>query len=254
MRKTSFLIFGILAFFSFTGCESNNPDLTIAVASNLQFVMEEIVADYEKETGQKVQVVTGSSGKLFAQIKSGAPFDVFLSADTLFPSRVIQEDLATTNYHVFAYGVLVLWSSDTLKQNPTQMLSKISESWKNTTKKWAIANPKTAPYGYATKRYLDALEVYQELLPYQVQGESVAQVNQFVHAKSVAFGFTSLSSVMAKKIDSSFWFLINPNQYPHIQQTALILNSSMKSNEFIKYLERPVAIKWLNAHGYIIPK
>ena len=238
----------------FNSCDRAKPDLTIAVASNLQFVIEEIIADYESETGQKVQMVTGSSGKLFAQIKNGAPYDVFLSADTLFPSRVIHDGIASNKFQVFAHGALVFWSSDSLKQVPTQMLPNLSKYWKNTTNKWAIANPKTAPYGLATKMYLESLQVYDELLPFQVKGESVSQVNQFVHAKSVSFGFTSLSSVMSQKIDPTFWFLINPNQYPLIQQTALILNSSIKSNEFIKFLESPTAIKRLTEYGYIIPK
>ena len=237
-----------------TGCQETKPDLTIAVAANLQFVMEKIITRYEKETGQSIEMVTGSSGKLFLQITNGAPFDVFLSADTLYPNRVIRNGGTESNYKIFAHGVLVFWSADTLNEIPGLLLPHLAQRWKNNTKKWAIANPRTAPYGFATQKYLEGMQVYNKLLPFQVQGESVAQVNQFVHTHSVSFGFTSLSSVIAKNIDPAFWYTIDPDKYPLIQQTALELKPSKKSKGFIEYLESPETIECLAEQGYLIPK
>jgi molybdate transport system substrate-binding protein len=233
--------FGLILVVGFTlsSCQSKTSVLTIAVASNLQYVIEDLTDEFSAQYSVKCNWVTGSSGKLTAQLKEGAPFDVFLSADSTYPLFLIENKLAHS-LSTFAFGKLVLWSS----QSPFPNLEETSAV--------AIANPKSAPYGIAARQSLDYIEVEESKL---VFGESVAQVNQFVLSGAVDFGFTSKSSVLAAQTQGKgSWVLVDPNFYSPIAQTAVALKHrpalSESAMQFIDFLSSKKAEEILLANGY----
>jgi molybdate transport system substrate-binding protein len=223
--------------------------LTIASSSNLQFVMPLLLAEFETQTHYSCDAVFGSSGKLFAQINAGAPFDVFLSADTLYPTQLKNKGMLSGKIVSFARGSLVLWSMDSIGNSAECFFNSLPD----TNYHWAMANPQTAPYGFAAQEYLQHIQRYKAMINSRVLGESVSQVNQFIYTQAVYFGFTSKSSVVTKKRSQYHWIEIPKEQYHEIQQTAIVLKKS-KNKEvahlFIEFLQSSSAIEILNAHGY----
>ncbi len=243
----------VLVFFWGAGCQESKPQLTIAVAANLQFVMPQIIDDFQKETGQSVDVITGSSGKLYAQIVNGAPYDVFLSADTLFPSLLVAKGIGRPNWEVFAYGTLVLWSSDPFNESVDTLLWNYADTFTKIQRKWAMANPEIAPYGLASQQFLNNKGLFESMQLSMIKGESISQVNQFVYSKSVLFGFTSYSSVLAKKVDANLWKVIPRSEYAPIQQTSIMLKDSDNAKAFMEFLMGEKASNRLKSFGYVLP-
>lgn len=237
-----FWYFCIVLLFS---CKSDkaNDHLHIAVASNLQYVMKDIVAAYEKEYGQKCYLTTSSSGKLTAQIKSAAPYDIFLSADMDYP-KVLFEDSLCSSPEIFAYGQLVLWS---MHENVD--LSKVLREGN----KIAIANPSIAPYGRAAKAYLAKLGKDNIEL---IQGESIAQVNQYIINGAVDAGITSLSSVMATPMKGKgVWQIIDKELYPPLPHAVVRISQDTKHSTvdaFYQYLFSVHAQRLFEEHGYVL--
>lgn len=232
-----------------SSCSSNTkPDLILGAASNMQFVLPDLLVEFESQTGKKCTVIYGSSGKLFSQISAGAPVDIFFSADTIFPKQLESNKLTIGSKHLFALGQLALWSNEPISKSLGEFLkSKPSGSH------WAMANPQIAPYGQATQECISNLDMLEILKRSMVLGESVSQVNQFIYSKSVSFGFTSKSSVIAQNISPEFWLEVPDSLYQNIQQTAVILKKSNEielAHEFIVYLKSNTAQEILKRNGY----
>ena len=175
-------------------------EVRIAVATNFLATLKEIVRNFSRDTGHTAVISSGSSGKLYAQIKHGAPFDVFFSADVQRPHLLEKEGLATQGSRfVYAVGRLTLWSpdADMINGNGKEVLSNSGF------RRLAIANPKTAPYGAAAQSALQALGLWNQMKGRLVQGENVGQTLQFVFSRNAQFGFVSLSQVLDSKINGS---------------------------------------------------
>lgn len=199
-------------------------------------------------------MVKGSSGKLTAQIREGAPFDVFLSADIQFPEQLFAEGIAERPPKIYAYGHLVLWTAQEELTAETETLSHPE------LRHIAIANPNIAPYGKAAQEVLTKLHLLDTMKHKLVFGESISQVNQFVVSKSADAGFTSLSSVKATKMKGiGNWNEINDTLYNPISQAGVALtikgssSSTKKANDFIEYLSSTRAQEILKKHGYSLP-
>ena len=189
MIQTVSLVF----FFHLSMSIAYAEDVRIAVATNFLATLNEIATTFEKDTGHSAVVSSGSSGKLYAQIIHGAPFDVFLSADSKRPKLLEDDGLAVTGSRfTYAVGRLTLWSSDPdmIKGNGKDVLTN------NRFTRLAIANPKTAPYGVAAKSTLQALGLWDYLYDRLVQGENIGQTFQFVYSKNAEIGFVALSQVL----------------------------------------------------------
>ncbi len=214
------IVFSIISSILSTSCKQKHSDkLTIAVASNMQFTMKELSREFTNQTGITCDLIISSSGKLTAQIKEGAPFDVFVSADMKYPNELFTSGHTTTKPQVYAYGKLVLWSGvDDIKPSIDILTtSEISHI--------AIANPKTAPYGIAAIEVLKHHGIYENVKKKLVFGESISQTNQFITSKSAEIGFTSKSIVLSPQIHGKGnWITIQETDYTTISQGIVILN------------------------------
>lgn len=230
--------------------------LKVAAAANTLFVMKALQADFKEKTGIEMTVITGSSGKLTAQIRNGAPYDLFLSADTDFPDELYKSGFTIGKPKVYALGSLIICSGSGLDlKNWKTLLSGSSVS------KIAMANPALAPYGKAAEQALKQARLWEKLQPKLVLGESISQVNTYLVTGSVAVGFTTEALISEYRATASSplrWVRINPNTYQPIRQAAVLLSYSKKENynaalKFFNYLSSPAAKQLLKLNGYHIP-
>ena len=211
MRKTK--LHSLTCFFVLFGClmgtsQSVADEIKVAVASNFYPTMKVIAKLYELKTAgstghHKVVLIPGSSGKHYAQIMNGAPFDIFFSADTERARLLEQEGrvLAGTRF-TYALGKLILWSSiDNYVDSKGEVLNKKDFRY------LAIANPKLAPYGKSAEEALRSLKLWTNLKERLVQGENIAQTFQFVSSGNAKLGFVAYSQIMNSdhSTDGSFW-------------------------------------------------
>jgi molybdate transport system substrate-binding protein len=228
-------------------------EILVAVAANFAGPMKPIAADFEKDTGHKLSVVDGATGKLYAQIQNGAPFEVFLSADDTTPARLEQEGLAVTGTRfTYAIGKLVLWSA-----KPGYVDAKGQVLERNKFAHIAIANPKTAPYGAAAVEVLKRLNLLETLTPKFVQGESIAQTQQFVATGNAELGFVALSQIQekGKPATGSSW-IVPGSLYSPIRQDAVLLDKGRgkaASRTFLEYLRGKKAQALIKGFGYDLP-
>jgi len=228
--------------------------LTVAAAANVQYVMNELVKDFESSTGIKADVILGSSGKLTAQIKESAPYDVFVSADMNYPRELYNSGFAIDSPKVYANGLLVLWTTNTSIKPANDLRVLISDA----VKKIAIANPETAPYGTASVEAMNYYKVYDKVKDKLVYGESISQTNQFIIAGAADIGFTAKSIVLSSEMKGKgTWADINPKSYNPIRQGAVILKHGNETNhdaakKFYDYLFSQRAKNILTKYGYVI--
>lgn len=243
-------VISLSASFSVTAAEP----LTVAVAANVKFVFDELKAEFKKSSGIDANGVFASSGKINAQIKSGAPYDVFLSADMEFPEALHREGFAVAPPRVYARGVLVLWTLQPLDM--TQGLRVLTSP---AVKKVAMANPRLAPYGREAMRALDHFKLRAAVEPKLIYGESIAQVNQYIDTKSVEIGFTAKSVVLAPQMQGrGKWIEVPRESYQPIEQGVVMLKHGADKNldaskQFMTFMASARARSILEKFGYILP-
>jgi molybdate transport system substrate-binding protein len=239
-------------FFLLTFTSQAQP-LRVAVAANAQYVAEVLKEAFTKETGVAVELIVGSSGKLTAQLQQGAPFDVFLSADTKYPEALFQAGLTTASPKVYAYGVLVLWSMQ--NQQVSKGLPGLLDS---RIKKVAVANHETAPYGEAALQALRYAKIDKPLQSKLVFGESVTQVNQYIMSEAADAGFTAKSVVLEPSMKGKGkWVAVDPKSYTPIAQAAVILKTAQKrkakeAQQFYNFLFGKKAKVIFQQYGYVV--
>jgi molybdate transport system substrate-binding protein len=252
MKKINvILLFGLLflAQLSFAA-----ESLTVAVASNVKYAFDDLALAFTQESGIKINPVFSSSGKLTAQIKSGAPYDVFLSADMEYPAILFKDWQATSPPIVYAYGALVLWTAADVD------LSKgVAGLVDGSIKKVAIASPKLAPYGREAIKALDFYKVRAAVELKLVYGEGISQVNQYIDTKSVEVGFTAKSVVLSPGLQGKGKWVEVPNEsYAPIAQGLVILRHGSENNgeaarKFYGFVFSSKAQAILTKYGYKLP-
>jgi molybdate transport system substrate-binding protein len=227
-------------------------EVSVAVAANFTAPMQLIAAGFEKETGHKVQAAYGATGKFYAQIKNGAPFEVLLTADEETPVKLIKENAAVAgSQFTYAIGKLVLWSAKpAIVDGAGAMLKNGGFDH------LALANPKLAPYGAAAVEVMKGLGVYEALQPKIVTGESIAQAHQFISTGNALLGFVALSQVLKDgKIEGSAW-IVPAKLYAPIRQDAVILEKGKgkpAAEALMKYLKSDKAKVVIQSFGYELP-
>ncbi|HEY6974940.1 MAG TPA: molybdate ABC transporter substrate-binding protein [Chitinophagaceae bacterium] len=228
--------------------------LTVAAAANVQFVMAELVKDFDSSTGTNTNIILNSSGKLTAQIKEGAPYDVFVSADMKYPEELYKTGFAINSPKVYANGLLVLWTTQS-NITPGGDLKILTS---DAIKKIAVANPQTAPYGEASVEAMNYFKVYDKVKGKLVYGESISQTNQYIVTRSADIGFTAKSIVLADEMKGKgIWIDVDRRSYKPIQQAAVILKHGNETNQqpakkFFNYLYSDKAKNILKKYGYVV--
>ena len=234
------------------GCRSNpESKLNIAVAANMQYAIEDLVADFTGRTKIECNVILGSSGKLLAQITEGAPYDLFISADEKYPAELFTRGLTINIPAIYAFGQLVLICGDSTWKSVDQVNFTRIE-------KFALANAKTAPYGKAAEDAINYFRWNEQLQNKKVYGESISQTNLFIMTGSAEMGLTSQSLVFSDKLESNPNFILIPAEsYSPLAQAAVILDSSQRKEDaaqFFNYLLSPEARAILKKFGYLVPE
>lgn len=226
----------------------------MAVAANFAGPAKSLAARFSRETPHKVSLATGSTGKFYAQIRSGAPFDVFLSADDETPRRLEKESLAVPGTRfTYAIGKLVLWSP---KEGVVDANGEVLH--KGGFKRLAIANPKLAPYGAAARQALQKLGLWTAMQGKLVLGENIAQTLQFVVSGNAEIGFVALSQVQETgktPPPGSFWFPPR-DAYEPIRQDAVLLargSANPAARAFLQFLRTREAQVLIRESGYELP-
>ncbi|MBW4889412.1 molybdate ABC transporter substrate-binding protein [Mucilaginibacter sp. HMF5004] len=241
----------ILAILLIQQCFAQN--IKVAVAANLQSVIKVLGADFTKRSGIVIEPIIGSSGNLATQIKNGAPFDVFLSADMAFPQGLYTDGFAVDKPLVYASGSLIVCSTQNIDIKHWQSIIL-----NNDISKIAIANPAIAPYGKAATEALTKLNIIDKIKAKTVTGESIAQVNTYIITGVVNFGFTSQSLLMDdNQTIKLYWAPVDKKLYTPIQQGMVILKHATDNNlpqvqKFCKYLLSSSAKAILKKYGYLV--
>ena len=226
-------------------------ELIIAVASNFTAPMQEIAQTFEAQSGHKVQLAFGSSGKLYAQIRHGAPFQALFSADQQIPARLEAEGYAVADSRfTYAEGKLVLWSPHADAVDPSGAVLA-----QGAFRRLALANPRLAPYGAAAQQALEALGLLNDTRTKWVQGENISQTYQFVATGNAELGLIALSQVMrdGKLIRGSSW-IVPPSLYAPIKQDAVILQNGKNSQalrDFWQFLHSDSVQQRIASFGYV---
>jgi molybdate transport system substrate-binding protein len=224
-------------------------EVSVAVAANFTDAARDLAPLFEKATGHKAKVSYGSTGKLYAQIANGAPFEVFLAADTKRPRKAEQEGLAVTGSRfVYAKGKLALWSAKPGLVDGGMMYLKNAGF-----AHLAIANPKTAPYGLAAQQVIEHLKLWSQLRPKLVRGDSIAQTFQFVASGNAESGLVAYSQVKAWKGDAGSTWVVPAEYYAPIEQAAVLLKkgeSRPAAEAFLEFLKSAAAKEVIERYGY----
>ena len=256
MWNTKLKIFALLfvcQFFITTQSVAN--EIRIAVASNFYPTMKEIVEQFEIETfdsskASKIVLIPGSSGKHYAQIINGAPFDLFFSADKIRPVLLEQQRIfKNESRFTYALGKLALWSPiKGLVDSEGQIL------YDKDFRFLAIANPKIAPYGIATKETLVSMKLWLDMNEKLVRGENIAQAFQFISSGNAELGFVSFSQLMNPNfpVRGSFWE-VPQSLYNPIEQQAVLLTDSSLGRDFMSFVQTDKALNIISKFGYDLP-
>ncbi len=234
---------------------SSAEPLTIAVASNFSRTAHELAVHFEQASGSPVQTATASTGKLYAQIENGAPFDIVLAADVLRPQLMEQSGIGVVgSRHTYAIGGLVLWSRDKnlSVDGCREALTKLGRQ------KLAIANPNTAPYGAAAKEFLQAAGLWESVRPNLVYGENISQTLQFVASGNASLGLIARSQAVDSRLpESTCRWPVPGTMHKPIEQQAILLRRAADKKialEFLGFLHGPVARQIISSHGYSVPQ
>lgn len=224
--------------------------LSIAAASDLQFALRQVVQDFEAQSPDtRVQLTFGSSGKFSTQIRQGAPFDVFFSADFAYAQVLVEAGLTVGGVRPYATGRIVLWSAQedasalTLQELTSPRFARV-----------AIANPRHAPYGQRAEEALRATGIWDALQPRLVYGENISQTAQFVRSGNAQVGIVALSLVLAPALQGGGGYALIPDTlHAPLEQGYVVLRgakSKASAQAFVRYLESAQARATLARYGF----
>lgn len=251
--KVALAVVGLLAILSHA-VTAIGAELIIAAASDLNFAFKDLVPAYERTTGNHVKLSLGSSGNFYSQIKNGAPFDLYFSADIGYPRKLEEAGLTVPgSVYRYAVGRIVLWAENKAKVDVSRGIDVLRDT---ATKKIAIANPRHAPYGRAAVAAMEHYEVYSLVKDKLILGENVSQAAQFVESGACDVGIIALSLALAPamKTAGTYW-KIPESAHPSIDQGAVILRSSKQqeaAQAFLDFIKSETAQEVMKRYGFTL--
>jgi molybdate transport system substrate-binding protein len=245
----------VLTIAMIPACATGAGEIRVAAAADLQFVMPDLIAQFEKQTGTRVNVSYGSSGNFFSQIENGAPFDLFFSADLQYPQQLESAGLTEPGtLYKYALGHLVIWMA------PSAKIDVAREGWKvlldATVQKIAIANPAHAPYGRAAVSALKNQGIYDQVSAKLVYGENISQTAQFVQSGNAQAGIIALSLALSPAMKDGKRWQIPATAHPPIEQAVVILKSASNKDAaqaFLAFVKSDSARAILSKYGFEAP-
>jgi len=257
--KTKFLFFAIIiavCICAWTAGPARAGELTVAAAADLTFAFKDAAAKFQQKTGNPVRVSYGSSGNFFSQIKNGAPYDIFFSADVDYPRKLEAAGLTEPgSIYEYAAGRIVIWVPSTSRLVIDRGLQVLLDP---DIHKIAIANPQHAPYGRAAVAAMRHAGVYDQVKNKLVLGENISQTAQFVSSGNADVGIVALSLAVAPAMKAKGrYFEIPSGDYPPIIQAAVILKSAHNQDgarRFLNFLKDPSGVALMESYGFSLPK
>lgn len=231
---------------------ANSQSITIAAAADLRYALNEIKLEFlKKNPNVKIDIIYGSSGNLYQQIINKAPYDIYFSADIVFPKKIDSLKLCSTKPKLYAIGFLVLWTS---KLDITKGINLLLD---DKVKKIAIANPKHAPYGKRAIEFLKYYNFFESVKNKFVEGENISQAAQFVLTGNVEVGIIALSIALSPEMSNKGkYILLDEKSYSPLEQSYVVLKNSEKKADVMKfynYIETAEAKKILSKYGFKLP-
>ncbi len=226
--------------------------VVIAAAADLRYAMDEVVLAYKKHNPKSdIKVSYGSSGNAYQQILNGAPYDIYFSADIMYPRKLAEQGLTASKPKLYAIGFIVLWSNQIDVSSGMSSLNDIK------LKKLAIANPEHAPYGKRAQESLQHYKLYDKLKDKIIMGENIAQTAQFSQTGNAEIGILALSLVMSPAMkNQGKYYLIDSKSYSPLEQGYVIIKKSKVNTEtykFAKFVSSPEARGILKNYGFKLP-
>src|ERR1700688_439918 len=238
-----------------TASSARAPAVKVAAAADLKFAMAELAAQFEKQSGAKLDVTYGSSGNFLTQIQNGAPFDLFFSADSEYPKKLEAAGLTDPGTLLeYAVGHIVIWAPSDSEINTSK------DGWKSLldqrVKKIAIANPEHAPYGRAAVAAMKKAGIYEQVKDKLVYGENISQAAEFVQSGNAQAGIIALSLAVSPAMKNGKRWEIPADSYPAIKQAAVVLKASKNKDaacRFLEFVSGPQGREILQRFGFTVP-
>jgi len=242
----------LFIFFILSATLLSANTINIAVAANVSYAMDELIAEFNKTHKEtKVRVTLGSSGKLTAQIKHGAPYHIFMAANMKFPQSLYDDKIAKNAPVIYALGSLAI-----LSQEPKDMSKGIELLKGNEIHKIAIANPKTAPYGTAAMEAFRSAGIYEDIKDKLIFAESISQTVSFA-ITAADIGLIAKSSLYSKTMlkykENSNWVEVNPTLYTPIEQGIVMIEEDKETKAFYDFILSQSARDIFLKYGYLLP-
>ncbi len=229
-------------------------EIRVAAAADLQFAMQDLAAQFEKQTGTKVDISYGSSGNLFSQMQNGAPFDLFFSADLEYPKKLEAHDLAELgSLYTYAVGRLVIWTAPDAKVDVSR--KGLKALLDPSVQKIAIANPEHAPYGRAAVAALQKAGIYEQVKIKLVYGENISQAAQFVQSGNAQAGIVAMSLAVSPAMKDGKRWEIPPAMFPPIEQGVVLMKNAKNKDgarAFLEFVKSPTGREIIFKHGFAL--
>jgi molybdate transport system substrate-binding protein len=251
----TFLAIAVLVSVAQTGLRAQGQEIRVAAAADLKFAMGDLAAQYERQTGNKLDVTYGSSGNFFSQIENGAPFDLLFSADIEYPRRLGAAGLAEPGtLYQYAVGRIVIWAPpdspvDVAKQGWSALLNEAVQ-------RIAIANPEHAPYGRAAVAALRKAGIYEQVARKLVYGENISQAAQFAQSGNAQAGIVAMSLAVSPAMKDGKRWEIPAEMHPSIEQGAIVLKGAKNkqaARAFLNFVKSDAGRATLAKYGFTFP-
>lgn len=237
--------------------DAPDPDIpVIAAAADLKFALTEIAAAFEADTGRKVKLSFGSTGSFAAQIREGAPFQIFMAADEKFIRDLYRDGYLRDEGHLYAEGRIVLMAPHGSPLRPDENLDNLAAMLDaGAISRFAIANPEHAPYGLRAQEALAHRGLWEKLRPHLVLGENASQAAQFALSGNAAGGVIAYSLALAPEVRAQGAFALIPHDWhePLLQRMALLARAGPTAEGFYAYMRTPKAREIMKSYGFVLP-